>query len=475
MKQLVVLTLGLILSTPALAISMPAPAPLKSIDWLPGLTVRVGQTINTVFRVTTMTGQASEIWINTNCSTQKKTLLFINAQNSKGLRVYSTDSIDRYVPGTPFEPDVDSPFNIDPKLDICNQNIPEPRWAQILSQKGQGEQLFVDVNNSLREGHMLKVRLAVDYDKIYHDEKYAAPFAMKIQEVIFNCEKDLSMELNNFSLDNQGFVTDSNSPVSTNFITLTPKMAGVAKELCALKDLGHYEGNGTLKWRHKEVADNQLTLPDFEHNNPAPLQRFPLPDEVTVAIEKVFSDSQQAPAFKSLSYTQKGPDDNGIDLMAKIDSQPDGTTLTIVKMMLGNAIFYSQYQRLFNMVDVKKWETMSGTPWISKTLDSTFVLPPQPGAEYRSRSILNSRQKPGEDKSLSQKCVTDKKWRNAAELNNSFPGRYLEFICQGDLGDGKEASSDYAYFDVLKVFLRIGFHADGEAKRFKFTDVVITP
>lgn len=475
MKRLVILPLALMLSESVQAIEMPAPPPIKSIDWLPANTVRVGQGINTVFRVTTMAGQANEIWINVDCRSQKKTLLFINAQLNKSLRVYSINSIDRYAQGTPFVPDADSPFNTQPELDICKQNIPEPQWAKLLSHDEQGNPLFVDVNNSHAEGQMLKVRLGTDYDKIYHDERYAAPYSMKIQEVIFNCEKGESIASYRFSLDNQGFVTDSAPPVDNKFTALPASMTGVAKELCAIKDLSHYKGNGLLKWRNKEVADNQLTLPDFEHNSPAPLQRFPLPDEVNNVIKKAVSDSRQVPGFHSLSYTQNGPDDDGIGMMARIDPQPDGTTLTIVKMTLANAVFYSQYQRLFNLVDIKKWESMSEAPWVSKKLDSSLTLPPLPDTEYQSRGILSNTQHAGKDKSVSQKCVTDKIWRKAADLNTNFPGRYLEFICTGDLGDGREASSDYAYIETLRVFIRIGFHANGEVKRFKLTDVVITP
>lgn len=93
----------------------------------------------------------------TDCQTFKKTLLFINTQPGKGLRVYSTDSVDRYKSGTPFEPNADSPFNTEPELNLCKQNIPESKWAGITSWDQPGEKLFVDVSNSLREGAILKL------------------------------------------------------------------------------------------------------------------------------------------------------------------------------------------------------------------------------------------------------------------------------------------------------------------------------
>ncbi|MCS3433560.1 hypothetical protein [Klebsiella sp. BIGb0407] len=474
MKRIAVLSLTMILTAPVLAIDMPPPLPIKSIDWVQDSTIRIGQGINAAYRVTTMTGQISEIWIHTDCQTQDKTLLFIDTQPGKGLRVYSTDSIDRYIPGSVFEPDADSLFMTTSGLNLCTKNIPEPLWVGISSRSQSGEKQFVDVNNSLREGAMLKVRLATDYDKIYHDEKYGAPYSVKIEGVLLNCEKMEGMALTTFSLDNQGVVTDTRPAKNATFTALTPDMTRVTKELCSNRDLLHYQGSGTLNWRNKTVADTAPAHPDIENNSPAALQRFALPTEVIRIIDSTFSDPQQKPNFRSITYTQNGPEKGGPGLMAKIDTQPDGTTLTIMKMMIGNAVFYSQYQRLFNMVDIKKWEIMSDAPWVSKTLDNTIALPLSPGKVYSSHSQIGNRDKPETDKSLSQTCVASKEWHNAAELNPKFPGRYLVFICKNDLGDGKEASSDYAYFDTLRVFIRIGFQANGQAKRFTFTDVRIT-
>lgn len=474
MKQLVTFSLGLLFATPTLAIDMPPPAPIKSIDWIPASTVRIGQGINAAYRVITMTGQSSEIWIHTDCQTQNKTLLFINAQPGKGLRVYSTDSIDRYAPGTPFEPDADSPFMTTPGLDLCKQKIPEPKWVGLSSPEQQGDKQFIDLNNSLRKGSMLKARLATDFARIRHDEKYGAPLSIKIQDLELNCETSQSRLLNTFSLDTQGRVTDTATAKETTFTALPPDMTGVAKTLCTSADLAHVKGIGTLTLRNKAQADTTPAHPDLEHNSPAALQRFALPVDVTTAIAKTFSDPQYQPAFRSLSYTQSGPESAGPGLTAKVDPQPDGTTLTIVKMSIGNAVFYSQYQRLFNIVDVKKWETMSEAPWVSTRLDNGIRLPLQPGKAFSWFSQVANRDKPQQDKTLSQTCVAGKTWHNAADIHPNLPGRYLEYICKEDRGDGREASSDYAWFEALRVFIRIGYQENFQPKRFTFTDVVVT-
>ncbi|MBG6248703.1 MAG: hypothetical protein EKD82_15490 [Candidatus Symbiopectobacterium sp. PLON1] len=52
-------------------------------------------------------------------------------------------------------------------------------------------------------------------------------------------------------------------------------------------------------------------------------------------------------------------------------------------------------------------------------------------------------------------------------------GRYLEFTCTDDRGDGRPMSSDYAYLEDLHVFIRIGYHEAGEKKRFAFDDVML--
>ncbi|QYM91373.1 hypothetical protein [Dickeya zeae] len=474
MKRIAALSLGVILAVPVLAIDMPPPVPIKSIDWLPDSTVRIGQGINAAYRVITQTDQSHEVWLHTDCHSRKKTLLFMNIQPDKGPRVYSLDSIGRYTPGTPFEPDADSLLMTKSELDLCNQNIPESVWRGVSSWEQPGEKLFVDVNNSLRKGDMLKARLATDYDVIRHDEKYGAPYSVKIQDVMLNCEKAESMVLITFSLDNQGIVSDSVVAKDATFTALSPNMIRVAKELCAIKDFTRYTGNGTLMWRKKEVSDDKPAQPDLEHNTSAVLQRFTFPTEVASIIDKALSDSQQRPAFRSLRYTQSGPQSDGVGLMARIDAQPDGTTLTIVKMAIANIAFYSQYQRLFNLVDVKKWETMTDAPWVSKNLDNTIALPLRPGDAYTSHSQIASVDKSGKDKLLSRSCVAGREWRNAAALNPKFPGRYLELICKEDLGDGREASSDYAYLEALKIFVRIGFQDQDKTKRFTFTDVEVT-
>lgn len=468
------LFLGLTLTAPAFAIDMPPPAPIKIIEWLPDSTLRIGQGINAPYRVFTMAGQMSEIWIHTDCQTQNKTLLFINAQPGKGLRVYSTDSIDRFAPGSPFEPDADSPFMTTPGLDVCQQNVPEAKWAGLSSPAQQGDLQFIDVNNSRRDGKIISARLATDFANVHYDEKYGAPYSMKIQDVILDCETAQSRLLRTFSLDSQDRVTDTQTFKAGAFTALSSEMAGVAKTLCASHDLSHFVGTGPLPVRHKAPADSAPIQPDLDHNTPTALQRFPLPANVVDLIERTFSDTQSKPTFRSLRYTQSGPESKGPGLVARVDAQPDGTTLSIVKMTLGNAVFYSQYQRLFNIVDVRKWETMSEAPWVSTTLTSGITLPLQPGKLISSHSQIANRDKPGQNKSLSQTCEAGKAWQNAADIHPNFPGRYLEFTCKQDLGDGREASGDYAWFESLRVFIRIGYHADGQPKRFTFTDVVVT-
>lgn len=473
MKRTAAITLGLSLAAPALAINMPEPAPIKSIEGVPGTTVRIGSGINTAYRVTTLTGLASEIWMYSDCHTDDKTLLFINAQAGKTLRVYSTDSIDRYAPGTPFEPETDSPFMTTPGLDLCQQNVPEAKWAGLSSASQNGEKRYLDVTNSQRDGAILKARLATDFDKIYRDEKYAAPFSVKIEDVVLNCENVQGRTVRTFALDNQGRVTDTATAKGSSFTVLTPEMAQVAKTLCAVSDLANYTGTGTLVWRNKEVADSTPVRPDLENNTPAALQRYPFPAQVIDAISKTFADPQQKPTFRSISFTQSGPEKDGLTMTVKADAQPDGTVLAITKMNIGNAVFYSQYQRLFNIVDVKKWETMSEAPWVSKTLENGIRLPLQPGKTYTSRSQITNQDKPGIEKTLSQTCVAGKEWHNAADIHPNFPGRYIEFICKQDLGDGREASGDYAYFEDLRMFIRFGFQDNNGTKRFTYTDVTV--
>ena len=58
-------------------------------------------------------------------------------------------------------------------------------------------------------------------------------------------------------------------------------------------------------------------------------------------------------------------------------------------------------------------------------------------------------------------------------LNEKFPGRYIEVSCTDDRGDGRAMSSDYAWLENLRIFIRIGYQEEGQKKRFTFKDVAI--
>jgi hypothetical protein len=151
------------------------------------------------------------------------------------------------------------------------------------------------------------------------------------------------------------------------------------------------------------------------------------------------------------------------------------TFLLVIKHICRPTLIRSSdvYQRLFNIVDVKKWETMSEAPWVSKTLQNDITLPLQPGKTYSSHSLITNQDKPDTGKTLSQTCVAGKEWHSAADIHPSFPGRYLELICKEDLGDGRNASSDYAYFEDLRLFIRIGYQDESGPKRFTYSDVTV--
>lgn len=467
------LILGLIATAPVRAIPMP-PTAVTNVEWLPDSTVRVNDTINALFRISLASGEANEMWMNIDCNTQQKTLLFmdVQAKSRPSLRLYGMSSISRYTPGVPFEPDADSLFATKPELDVCQKNIPASRWAGLSSADGQADRLYVDVNNSLREERMLKVRLATDYARIYRDEKYAAPYSMKIDEMMFNCETGEGMALNHFALDKQ-FVTDSAAPVAAKFTPLAPPLAKVAKTLCAVKDLHEFTGTGPLVAREKTPAENQLTPPDFPQNEPGPIQRYPLGKQAADRVSQAVANPGQRPAFTRLTYTQHWADDASETSVTRIDALPDGSTLTLDTLTLGNVTFYAQYQRLFNIVIFREWDSMNAAPLVGQTLESNFSLPLQPGGEYRWQTLLADGKSAGKEKTKSQVCRAQDQWQSASALSPRFRGRYLELNCTDDRGDGKAMSSDYAWLDDLRVFIRIGYQEEGQKKRFTFSDVTL--
>ncbi|MBN3136830.1 hypothetical protein [Pectobacterium punjabense] len=472
MNKLTLFSVGLMLSSSAF--SLPSPQEMfKSIDWIPDSTVQVGKSINVLYRMAMYTGEVNELWLNVDCATDKKTLLFstIKASTRSDIRVYGASSILRYIPGVPFEPDEDSLLKTKPELDACQQAILAPKWAALPLKNDQKDQYFFDVNKSKREGEILKVRLATDYALTYKDKEYAAPYSIKIQDMILNCKNNQGKEISSYSIDNQGNITDHTATTDTNFTDLVPEKVEIAKKLCAIRDINQFKSSETLLLREKKPADDQLILPNFEQNDPSYLQSSPLTKEVANVVEEALVNTHQLPTFQQLVYSQESPNEKEMSVsmhsVTVIDRQPDGTTLTLDKLTLGDVQFYSQHQRLFNIVEFKKWDSISTSPTISKTLKNTFSIPPKEGAEYQWESMGSDK------KTTSQQCRADKKWSDAKDISSAFTGRYLEIICTDNRGDGVPMSSDYAYIEDLGIFVRIGYQESGKKQRFTFRDVIV--
>ena len=116
---------------------------------------------------------------------------------------------------------------------------------------------------------------------------------------------------------------------------------------------------------------------------------------------------------------------------------------------------------------------MQNSPLIGQTLETDFSAEPVVGKPYRWHTMLKNEQDPQKSKSKSQVCRVEAPWHDASMLNEKFPGRYLELSCTDDRGDGRAMSSDYAWLEDLRIFIRIGYQEEGQKKRFMFKDVNI--
>lgn len=437
-------------------------------------TVRMGDSINTVYRIMMAGGSRNDLWLNIDCNAQTKTLLYMNLRTpvGKDLRVYGSSSIGRYIPGVPFEPDADSLMSTDPALNICQQKIPQPRWVGLSLPDKDADQLFIDLSNSYRQDNLLNLRLGTDYAQIHRDEKYAAPYDFKIQQMQVNCNNHQLRIERTFSI-NGSVVSDNSITTDAGFSPLSKPLIAPMKTLCALKDLNQFTGYGPRVERQKTAADAPLILPDFAQNDPSALAHYPLPESVNKTVHQRLEGTNSAPTFSRLTFTQvwPGPDDSSAQ--TRIDRLPDGSTLTLDTLILKGVTFYTQYQRLFNLVNLKEWDSMQNSPFISQSLETDFNAEPVVGKQYRWQAILQNSQDAPKSKSKSQVCRAESAWHDASMLNEKFPGRYLELSCTDDRGDGKAMSSDYAWLEDLRIFIRIGYQEDGKKKRFMFKDVNI--
>lgn len=219
---------------------------------------------------------------------------------------------------------------------------------------------------------------------------------MKITDKVFDCSQDKGQTLNQLALDNQGRITDSQSEENPAFIAPSAEEAALAKRLCAVNDIRQLGGNSTLEWRKKPMAEDLPLRPDFAQNDPAPILRPPLPQAVADTVQRAVATSHHRPTFKSLSYAQISPGEDFASFVVQMDRLPGGTVLTLDKMTLGCVMFYSQHVRLFNIVDVKKWDSLAEKPVISHTLENSFVLPPTAGTEYRWKNSQSDNKSTGQ-------------------------------------------------------------------------------
>lgn len=447
---------------------------VTGIDWDKDNTVRVGGSINTVYRIAMADGSSNHLWLNVDCGRQAKTLLYMNLRfpGGKKIRAYGGNSFARFIPGIPFEPDADSPLNTDPALDICQQKVPQPRWVILPTADKTGDLPVVDLNNSHREGHLLTLRLGTDFAQIHRDKIYAAPYDFTISQMQVDCRRGQARVERTFSLNHQ-FVTDDNMTPDATFTPLPSPIAASVQTLCSLADISQFTGNGPRVERQKTAADATLVIPDFANNDPSALAHFPLPVTVNGVIQQALKGENAAPTFSRLTFTQVWPGNDDSHAVTRIDRLPDGSTLTLDTLMLKGVTFYSQYQRLFNIVNLKEWDSMKNSPLIGQSVETNFSATPGVGQQYRWKTVLKNEKDAGSHKTKSQDCLVETQWHDASMLNEKFPGRYIELRCTDDRGDGRAMSSDYAWLENLNIFIRIGYQEEGQKKRFTFKDVTI--
>jgi hypothetical protein len=470
MTRLTPLSLALLL--PLQTLASPGPVTDITLQSANAFGPHDGQNITALYRATTAsTPQSTKIWLNVDCTTHAKNLLITEVATGTPheVRAFGAGSINRYVPGVALSAEGEAMFSGNAELDVCGLKLPPPAWRILSAADKEGDWQAVDVNNSIRDGDILRLRFGTDYGQIHRDAKYGAPYSMKIQDIRFYCQSGNGTPLNAYWLDEHDRLTLQQAP-SSDVTPLTEDQLAAGKALCAVKDIRQFNGQGPLTTREKTLAANQPTPPDFSGNDPALLGEATLPQEVEKRVQQAIGSPEQRPAFRHLRYKQNA--DSSMPTIFRIDTQPDGTTLTLKTAPLANIAFYFQDQSLFNLVELKSVESMAVTPAVTQTLESDIALPPVAGGHFQWR-VQQQVAKKAQQVTKSQTCKADAQWQEAATLNPRFSGRLLEFTCTDDRGDGRAMSSDYAWLETLRIFIRIGYHEEGKKVRFALSDVEI--
>lgn len=464
-------TLSLALLLPLQTLASPGPVTDMTLQSANAFGPHDGQ-ITALYRVTTAsTSQSSDIWLNVDCTTHARELLITEVATGTPheVRAFGAGSINRYAPGIALSAEGEAMFIGNAKLDVCGLKLPAPAWRLLSAADKEGDWQAVDVNNSIRDGDILRLRFGTDYGEIHRDAKYGSPYAMKIQDIRFYCQSGNGTPLNAYWLDERDRLTLQQAP-SSDITPLTAAQLAAGKALCAVTDIRQFTGLGPLTTREKTLAANQPTPPDFSRNDPALLAEAALPEEIEKRVQQAVGSPEQRPAFRHLRYKQNAS--SPMATIFRIDTQPDGTTLTLKTAPLANIAFYFQAQSLFNLVELKSVESVAATPGVAQTLENDIALPLTADGHFQWR-VQQQVAKKEQQVTKSQSCKADGQWQEAATLNPRFSGRLLEFTCTDDRGDGRAMSSDYAWLEALRIFIRIGYREEGKKVRFALTDVEI--
>lgn len=335
--------------------------------------------------------------------------------------------------------------------------------------------LLLDINNSrrLKQG-FIKLRLAYDYDAIQYTPLYQAPYSIKIEDKIINCEKQKQSFMTDFYIDTEGFVSDHQFYDEKEF---TPLNDSAEKEvfsgLCAISDFTVQGPSTPITYKEKPTSQKKPYLPDFANNRSGLLERYRIPENVKHKIEDLLRANSLTAKFKHLTFSQaiSGP------MKITIDVDEQGRTRTLENYPpLGTSLpTQQQYIGIANFFFLKRGANTLHSPMVAQAMHTNIQFPFKKGNSFTVTTLFQGAVVK-RIKIQTQLTCQIGQYLPANTIHANFPGQYWQIQCLEKLNEpmtNKKTShtSNYAYLEDLGIFIQLGVTEAGKYRLWPISEV----
>lgn len=443
--------------------------------------VKLDQRVMYMVRTDYNNGNHTENWKAFDCDIGTVHTLYwdLIEKNGKTMRFYG-NTLQIYAKPEPYNPvpnvEVSKKINQLMLKVVCQFKKPEMHLVKYAGPDEHGNQNYVDINNSYRQGDLLYTRLGYDYAEISYDPPYDAPYGLKIEDHIFNCKTQQDAMVAGFDISPELYISDAKVEAKRQFSPVSSFMHNDLLTLCAVKDFSTFKNQGEWVNKDKKVSKLMGAIhPDFGDNKPDILQKYPLPPVLAQQIDVLLQPAMARPEFKRISFIEQLSGHEKDPLKITIDRNLDGS-LRVLESYSSILRFQAQRIYLYNMIQLKSFISLSTAPSVIQSLQTDFRLPLSAGQHFSYQLMLKDLAVNNRPMSKgSTQCEVGNTALPAANINAAFSGNYLSVVCDERFDEkNKYSHNTYAWIEDLQIFLRLDSISDtGKSTANKYLDVRI--